>query len=215
RVGARQVFLVDDLDDPALQGGGGERLRLEHGGEREIPRLVLDLRADFAGHVLGDDDGATAERRESRDHFAEVRVVPRDRDAGRLRLVALARMGREVGVDRELGPARCGGRHAGSLTPMHPRLAPGVRLTPGHADPGRKSGVTGSQVLARPRGECRPLGTDFHSPPPRNPAPVIPGLAPGVSPSRNGTRAAMYFMALPPAWRAADSPAARNRTPAP
>src|SRR2546430_6123187 len=33
RVGARQVFLVDDLDDPALEGGGRERLRLERSEE--------------------------------------------------------------------------------------------------------------------------------------------------------------------------------------
>src|SRR5258707_15847963 len=51
--------------------------------------------------------------------------------------------------------------------------------------------------------------------PSRGVAPLIPGLAPGVSTSRNGTRAAMRFMALPPAWRATDSPAARSRTPAP
>src|SRR5207249_6756100 len=36
-----------------------------------------------------------------------------------------------------------------------------------------------------------------------------------VSPSRSGTRAAVRFMVLPPAWRAAGFPAARSRTPAP
>src|SRR5205085_10105247 len=102
----------------------------------------------------------------------DVRASPRGGEAGRGRLVAPARVGREAGAERERGPARRGGRHAGSPTPVDPGLA-SARLTPGHTDPGGESGVTGSQVLARPRGECRPLGTDFHAHLPRAPLDLV------------------------------------------
>src|SRR5256885_491586 len=109
RVGPRQVFLVDDLDDAALEGGGRGRLRLEHRREREVPGLVLDLGGHRSLDVLREHDGAAAERGEAGDHLANVGIVPRDGDPGRLRLLALALVGGEVGVDRELGAARGGG----------------------------------------------------------------------------------------------------------
>src|SRR5205823_14776988 len=83
-------------------------------------------------------------------------------DAGRLRLLALARVDREVGVDRVLGADRRRGGDAGRLTRTDPGLAPGGSAGhPGLTDPGGKPGVTGSDVLARPRRERGALGADL------------------------------------------------------
>src|SRR5438046_1128989 len=46
--------------------------------------------------------------------------------------------------------------------------------------------------------------------PSRRAPPLLPGLAPPVRTSRSGTRAAMRFMALPPAWRCRVSPPPRG-----
>src|SRR5437773_6533149 len=99
-IGAGQLFLVHDVENPAGQVLPRETLRLEHRVEREIPRLILDLGGDVALDVLAEDDRAPAERREARDHVLDARVVPLDRDARRLRLRGLGAMRRQILIDR-------------------------------------------------------------------------------------------------------------------
>src|SRR6266568_1425221 len=99
-IGARQLFLVHDVENPAGQVLPRETLRLEHRVEREIPRLILDLGGDVALDVLAEDDRTPAERREARDYVLDARVVPLDRDARRLRLRGLGAMRRQILIDR-------------------------------------------------------------------------------------------------------------------
>jgi hypothetical protein len=54
----REVPVAVDRDDAVAVLGGGQPLRAEHGVQRDVPRLILDLGGHRPRHLAADDDGA-------------------------------------------------------------------------------------------------------------------------------------------------------------
>ena len=115
RIGARQLDLADDVENPARQRLHRESLRLEHRVQGQVPRLILDLGRDVALDVLAQDDGAAAESREARDDVFDAGVVPLHRDPGRLRLQRVGAMHGEILLDRHRPAERRRGHARGLL----------------------------------------------------------------------------------------------------
>src|SRR5207302_1258968 len=170
--------------------------------------LVLDLGRERARDALVDHDGPPAERGESGDHLLDVGPVPRHGDARGLRLGGLRGVRREIGVDRHRGVAHAGRSDTGGLAAAGRGGLARVKSCTSTAP--RRSITTSTRPGA---GSTLTALTS----PSRPGAPPIRGLTPGpcegaaAAASSHAARAAMGFMAIPPAWRATVFPGARSR----